>query len=293
MRLARSVLLAMASLSVGQGLRHVLVTGANKGIGRAIVKKILTDQEGTFVFLGSRDAKLGDSAKEGIVKEAPECDGRISVVPLDVTDDASVQAAAEAVQAQLGGEKLFAICNNAGIGFGNSIPDTLNTNLYGPKRVTEAFLPLLDSSGGKIVNIASASGPMFVANCPPERQALFTDFSTTWDQLKALMDEASAAPDYDGVAYGLSKACLNVYTYQLAQQYPDLRINSCTPGYINTDLTRGMGATNPPEKGTIAPLYCIFGDPPGTGRYYGSDAVRSPLDRYRGPGDPPFEGPAL
>ena len=62
-----------------------------------------------------------------------------------------------------------------------------------------------------------------------------------------------------------------------------------TPGYILTDLTRGMGATNPPEKGTTAPVYCLF-EATSTGWYYGSDAVRSPLDRYRGPGDPPYEG---
>ena len=62
------------------------------------------------------------------------------------------------MQAQLGGEKLFAICNNAGIGFGNSIPDTLNTNLYGPKRVTEAFLPLLDPKVGRVVNVGSGGG---------------------------------------------------------------------------------------------------------------------------------------
>ena len=54
-----------------------------------------------------------------------------------------------------------------------------------------------------------------------------------------------------------------------------------------------MGATNPPEKGTIAPYFCLFGDvpfgPEVNGRYYGSDGVRSPLDRYRGPGDPAYD----
>jgi len=54
----------------------------------------------------------------------------------------------------------------------------------------------------------------------------------------------------------------------------------------------GMGATNKPEKGTLAPLYCLMeNENLTTGCYYGSDGVRSPLDRYRGPGDPPYEGP--
>ena len=53
-----------------------------------------------------------------------------------------------------------------------------------------------------------------------------------------------------------------------------------------------MGATNKPEKGTLAPLYCLMeNENLTTGCYYGSDGVRSPLDRYRGPGDPPYEGP--
>ncbi len=58
-----------------------------------------------------------------------------------------------------------------------------------------------------------------------------------------------------------------------------------------TDLTRGMGATKTPEQSQchVAPLFLLFGDDvPSTGWYFGSDAVRSPLDRYRGPGDPPY-----
>ena len=90
--------------------------------------------------------------------------------------------------------------------------------------------------------------------------------------------------------YGFSKACLNVLTRDFADQHPSLRINACTPGFIMTDMTADMGATNPPEMGTIAPLHCLFGEDVGSGNYFGSDGVRSPLDRYRGPGDPPYLG---
>lgn len=90
--------------------------------------------------------------------------------------------------------------------------------------------------------------------------------------------------------YGFSKACLNVWMMQQAAAHPELLINNCTPGFIATDMTKDLGATNTTDKGTVAPLYLIFGDAEnvGTGRFYGSDAVRSPLDRYRGPGDPPY-----
>ena len=88
-----------------------------------------------------------------------------------------------------------------------------------------------------------------------------------------------------------SQACINVYTRQLAKQYPNIVINSCTPGWIATDLTAGMGASNPPEKGTFAPIKLLFESlsEDARGWYFGSDGLRSPLDRYRNPGDPEYQ----
>mmetsp|Transcript_18598 Transcript_18598/g.62349 ORF Transcript_18598/g.62349 Transcript_18598/m.62349 type:complete len:132 (-) Transcript_18598:33-428(-) len=102
-------------------------------------------------------------------------------------------------------------------------------------------------------------------------------------------------------AYGLSKACLNAYALALARLRPDLQVNSCTPGFIETDLTRRMaeraGRTpadmgmKEPAHGAQVPVRLVLGDVEGSGRYYGSDGLRSPLDCYRAPGDPPYEGP--
>ena len=86
--------------------------------------------------------------------------------------------------------------------------------------------------------------------------------------------------------YGLSKACLTAYTVILAKQHPNLAINCCSPGFINTDLTAGHGATKPPEEGTVAIKHLLLGD----GWYLGSDAQRSPLHYTRDPGDPPYDG---
>eukprot|EP00929_Paragymnodinium_shiwhaense_P063393 TRINITY_DN31667_c0_g1_i2.p1 TRINITY_DN31667_c0_g1~~TRINITY_DN31667_c0_g1_i2.p1 ORF type:complete len:197 (+),score=18.06 TRINITY_DN31667_c0_g1_i2:56-646(+) len=187
-------------------------------------------------------------------------------------------------------QPLYGIVNNAGVGFGMDMADTLNVNLYGAKRVCEAFLPLLDAKEGRIVNTASASGPMHVAACDAEAVALLTNPDITWEQLEAYMQSAIRNPAGQQ-PYGLSKACLNAYTVLLAREHPHLKINAMTPGYILTDITRGMGATKSPEEGTKAAIYCLTGDLEGNGRYYGSDAVRSPLDRYRGPGDPAYVGP--
>ena len=102
-------------------------------------------------------------------------------------------------------------------------------------------------------------------------------------------------------AYGFSKACVSLYTMLLARSNPDLTINACTPGYIETDLTRpaaemrGMSPADlgmkSPEHGTVAILHLLFGQLHGSGHYYGSDGKRSPMDRYRAPGDPEYMGP--
>jgi len=271
-------------------LRRVLVTGGNKGIGLALCKQLCRDQ-GFHVLLGSRDAGRGEEAIGSILKEAPQCDGRIELLRIDTSEDASVATAAENVAAKFGTDPapLYGVVNNAGVGFGRSMADTLAVNTYGPKRVSEAFLPLLCPSTGRIVNIASASGPMYVAGCPPEEAKVLTDPAVMWEQIEALISRALSSSGRE--AYGFSKACLNAYTVMLAREHPSLCINSCTPGFILTDITRGMGATKSPDEGTKAAIHCLTADLKNDGLYYGSDAVRSPLDRYRGPGDPPYKGP--
>lgn len=284
--------LALLACTSAAAMKTVLVTGANKGIGKACCKRILRDHPDAKVLLGARSSALGDAAVQAILEEEPSAAGRIEMVQIDVTSDESVAAAAKAVEAKLGGARLHGVLNNAGVGFGRSIAETLATNLYGPKRVSEKFLPLVEAEGGRIVNVASASGPNFVTTLDGEQRELFVSRDTTWDQLQAACERYAACTDYEGIAYGLSKAALNVYTRLLAEEHPELRINACSPGYILTDLTKGMGASKRPDDSNchVAPLFLLFGDPEGNGRYYGSDAVRSPIDRYRGPGEPPYAG---
>ena len=103
-------------------------------------------------------------------------------------------------------------------------------------------------------------------------------------------------------AYGVAKACLNVYNMELSRRFPDMKVNACTPGFIESDLTRGyleksgktaaeMGMKTP-EQGATSAVFLMMGDLTGdqTGQYYGSDAVRSPMHKYRSPGDPPYNG---
>lgn len=291
-------------------MRRILVTGANKGIGRALVSAILEHADDTHVYLGSRERGRGDEARAALVAAHPSWATRVEVVQLDVADDASVAQAAAELATKLGNEKLYGVVNNAGIGVkSNDLAGVLGVNTRGIRRVSEAMLPLL-ASDGRVVNVTSASGPSFVAKCDDRRKRELTNPNVTWTEIDALMNEAvsiaanhgdfAAAGLADGEAYGLSKACANAFTLAFAREHPALHVNACTPGFIETDLTRpyveGSGKTaqemgmKSPAEGTRSPMHLLFGTLEGNGRYYGSDALRSPLDRYRAPGSPAYTG---
>lgn len=275
-------------------MKRVLVTGANKGIGKAICQLLLEKHPNVCVLLGSRDVGRGEAAVQDLVATVgDDCQDRIHVVQLDTTSDESVNKAA----AEVGkGGSLYGIVNNAGIGFGNSVKDTVDTNYFGTRRVNDAFGKYLQKPGGRIVNVASASGPNFLSSCSDAVLLKKLAEPMTISGGVAELDEIaiSSKSVEDSQAYGFSKALVNAYTAIHAKEEPDLVVNSCTPGYILTDLTAGMGATNPPSKGAVPPVYLLM-DPSfeskPTGCYYGSDCLRSPIDRYRNPGDPEYEGP--
>ena len=293
-------------------LKKILITGANKGIGLALVQAVLEADDSVSVFLGSRDPARGEAALERLLDKNPGWVGRLRVVAMDVADDASVDSAAAEIVSTYPDDAtpLYALVNNAGIGAdAGDMSTVLNVNVYGVRRVCERFIPLLDKGSGRVVNVASASGPMFLADCNPDVRDKLTSPDVTWADIERTMNRCLAieAKDGDfaeqgygsGSSYGLSKACVNAYTIEMARLHPKLRVNSCTPGYIETDMTRPFAAgtgrspaemgMKPVREGTKAPLHLLLGDI-GTGWYYGSDAVRSPLDRYRGPGEPAYDG---
>jgi len=294
-------------------MRRILVTGGNKGIGLGIVTAILSEHDDTFVFLGARDAGRGHAARQALLSEHPSWAQRLEVIELDVASEASVRAASDRIRERCLDERgaLYGVVNNAGIGGGKAtLSSVFDVNTFGVRRVCEAMLPLLDPERGRIVNITSAAGPSFVASASPERQRFLTDPGIEWPSLAAFMAECVAVEGGaaafaalglgDGNAYGLSKACSNAYTLCLAREQPRLRVNACTPGFIETDMTRGYAASQgktpaelgmkSPSEGARAAMFLLFGEPAGNGRYYGSDGLRSPLDRYRAPGTPEYRG---
>lgn len=219
------------------------------------------------------------------------CTGSVDFIPLDVSDEASALAAAQETRSKLGDDgKLYGIVNNAGIGLNTGMTgDIINTNLYGTKRVCDNFMDLLDPINGRIVNTGSGSGPMHVGSrsveekkilCSPESDAC------TWEWIEQNAEMAKANSN----CYGLSKALVACYTGLLARTHPNILSSCVTPGFINTQMTEGWGASKSPEEGTVPAMHCLFDELEGNGWYYGSDAKRSPYHFMRNPGEPVYDG---
>ena len=124
------------------------------------------------------------------------------------------------------------------------------------------------------------------------------DDKLTDDAKKTALENLGLA---DG-AYGVAKAAVNAYTIELARRYPSLYVNACTPGFIATDLTKSyaeksgktpaeMGMKTPEEGATAAVMLTMKSlAREESGRFYGSDALRSPLHKYRSPGTLEYDG---
>lgn len=279
-------------------MRTILVTGGNKGIGKAVCQMLLEKYSDVFVWMGSRDISRGQTAINDIIKSVSNAKDRVSVVSLDVSNIDSIHQALETIKKDT--KELYAIINNAGIGFDHTVEETVQINYFGPRNVNETFIPLLKKDGGRIINVASASGPMFVSSCSDV--TLKQQFTEPWTITNGISELDTIAKNKstctstgkDFNSYGFSKALLNAYTWLLARDYPTLTINSVTPGFIDTDITKGMGASKPPSAGAVPIVKLAMDDDIAklpTGRFYGSDCVRSPWHEYRDPGTPPYNGP--
>ncbi|MFI7497592.1 SDR family NAD(P)-dependent oxidoreductase [Streptomyces sp. NPDC049687] len=226
-----------------------LITGANKGLGFETARRLLA--AGHTVYIGSRDAERGRRAAELLGARA---------VLLDVTDDASVEAAARTVEADGG---LDVLVNNAGIesrGPGNSVPgaaettaaamrEVFETNVFGAVRVTHAFLPLLRRSPAPVVvNVSSGLA-----------------------SLTLVSDASTPAHAYPGVAYPASKTALNMVTLQYAKAFPAMRINAVEPGFTKTDLNGNTGVQTVEQGAEIIVRMAQAGPDGPTGGYFDAE----------------------
>lgn len=205
-----------------------LVTGANKGIGYEIAAGL--GALGWTVGVGARD----DGRREKAVATLRAAGADAFGVPLDVTDDASVTAAAALIQEHAGG--LDVLVNNAGITGGPAqMPTTvdlavlrtvLETNVFGPIRVTNALLPLLRrSQSPRIVNVSSSVGSL------------------------TLQTAADGETGPIAVAYSPSKSFLNAVTVQYARSCTTRTSSSTLPAPASSRPTSTASAgTAPPSR---------------------------------------------
>ena len=257
------VALPVSSLanSPATGFRSILVTGGNKGQGYALCERILAEHDDTYVFLCSRDHIRGQAAIESLVQSNKLAQDRVELVTLDVTDEASVQAAVTRVQKSLAtadNNKLYGLVSNAGILWGYSLVEQFAVNTVGVCRALDQFLPLLDRKGGRLIVVSSGLGPLMHGFASAERQEALKSPDLTLDDISQMMEAclhdetaaglenagfsggpfAEAAPDFH--KYGLAKMFADAYMLRLARQHSTLRINSCDPGLVYTDLILKM-----------------------------------------------------
>jgi NAD(P)-dependent dehydrogenase (short-subunit alcohol dehydrogenase family) len=200
--------------------RVALVTGANRGIGRAVAAGLAA--RGYRTVLTARDE---DAAREA----AWAMDGDVEPWRLDVTDPASI------AQVAAGLDRLDVLVNNAGVLYDtwqspstadlDVVREALDVNLLGAWRTVQALLPLM-GSGARIVNVSSGAG--------------------------SLTGMGAGTP-----AYGVSKAALNALTIKLAGELRDRRIlvNAVCPGWVATDM--GGTGGRPVEQGAASVLWAV------------------------------------
>jgi NAD(P)-dependent dehydrogenase (short-subunit alcohol dehydrogenase family) len=219
-----------------------LVTGANRGIGLEVVRQFCL--AGITTILTSRDEAKGRQAVQWL-NFPPNI---LHFIHLDVDSPDSVAASVEKVRQQFG--HLDILINNAGINYDTwqrasavdmqEVEQTIQTNLLGPWRLINAFLPLMkENQYGRIVNVSSGSG--------------------------AFASQNGSTP-----AYSLSKYALNGLTVALANDLGNnpIKVNSVCPGWVRTDMG-GPGATRSTEKGAETIVWLAQLGPEGpSGKFF-------------------------
>jgi NAD(P)-dependent dehydrogenase (short-subunit alcohol dehydrogenase family) len=237
-----------------------LVTGANQGIGLQIAKDLFG--HGFTVLVGSRNVPNGETAAKSIGADA-------HAIQLDVTDKASITAAATRIAKDFG--KLDVLINNAGIskvgkeegkvediakkGRLSVVPlDDVRTiyevNVFGVIAVTQAMLPLLrKSSAARIVNVSSGVGSLARTQGPGG------------EHLREIFG-----------AYSISKAALNSITvgFAIELEKDGIKVNGACPGYTKTNLNNYQG-TKSVEDGAREPVRLALLGPDGPTGTYSND----------------------
>lgn len=204
-----------------------LITGANRGLGYEVARRLI--EAGQTVWIGARDTVSGQDAADRLGAR---------FVPLDVTDDRSVEAGVATLREHVG--HLDVLINNAGIlgevaapedMTADQLRDVYETNVFGLVRVTRAFLPLLrKGTDPSVINVTSGMGSFGLTH-----------------------DPARVESQYILAAYGSSKSAVTMLTTQYAKTISDVHFNAVDPGQTATAFTGNVGQSV--EEGAEAAVH--------------------------------------
>ena len=251
--------------------KTALVTGANRGLGLETARELA--RRGYRVVLTARDEKKAAAAAGTASRGAA---GSVEYRRLDVADPSSVSAVATALRQA--DATIDVLVNNAGItmeGFDGEVARrTLDTNFYGPIRLTDALLPLIPD-GGTIVMVSSGAGELSILSEALQRR--FADPGLTRQGLLDLVEGfvgavrrgRHAEEGWPTSAYGVSKAALNAFVRVVAPELAtrSVRINAVCPGWVRTDMG-GPGAPRSLREGAASILWAATVEDGRTGGFF-------------------------
>ncbi|XP_034685296.1 (+)-neomenthol dehydrogenase isoform X2 [Vitis riparia] len=259
-----------------------IVTGANKGIGFALVKRLA--ESGLTVILTARDEARGLKALQSLAAQGLH----VHFSLLDVSDPDSIQSFASWFQHSF--RKLDILVNNAGVSFNNIDENSvehaevvIKTNYYGPKMLIEALLPMFrcSSSVSRILNISSRLGLLNKLKNPNIKEILLDEEKLSKDRIDRIVSmflenvktgtwKNQGWPEI-WTDYAVSKLALNAYSRVLAKRYKGcgLSVNCFCPGFTQTTMTGGKGNhTADAAAGIGARLVLLPPEELPTGKFY-------------------------
>ncbi|KAK3016556.1 hypothetical protein RJ639_005817 [Escallonia herrerae] len=261
-----------------------IVTGANKGIGYALVKRLA--RLGLTVILTARDRERGLKAVESL----GDLGLHVHFFCLDVSDPASIKGFASWFQEKFGG--LDILVNNAAVSFNdiheNSVEHAetvIKTNFYGSKLLTETLLPFFRRSASRTISMRLTANhiclEMQKLKSRTIKETLLNEESLFEEQIEGVINlflenVKSGTWKNQGwpelwTDYAVSKLALNAYSKVLAKRYEGrgLSVNCFCPGFTQTSMTHGKGTHTADEAADLGVRLALL--PPEqlpTGKFY-------------------------